>query len=1236
MKMIKKLIKDQKGLSLVELIVTVAIMALVSAGIATAVVSATRNYSRGNSEVDLQQEVQVITNILNNIVIDSIDATNPEGSTATLNVTSRNGDYYVIKCDGSNLSYTKTPVGGTTGEPETLSTYVTSFSANASSYNTDRTVVFNLGFVTTQNQREMKTSFTATSRNAETKDTAIQKLYSASIIAENLAVVEPNQTITIPFDVLVSGDAETSISYVCSAISSDSSVDVDTDFSLEDKKITFTAGPNEAHETITVSLKVEGMKDGAEVYNCPPFDITIKVRRVKAADPENGYKPFDIDGRPDNPQNDTSAGAVHRISVTRLDIQNPERYFAVSTDVDYVEPYKVKYSYSTVNYTGGVTLKNENTGETGTELIADRNDVISVTLGSTMKRGDKIIVTAVAAHSGYENGSAVNKSTHTYAYNYDEYIIQVSLFPAGSGYKRGIDEGEPAHGSIGSKYEKVYDYVTNGYLDLLTEMYAGNPNVLAAINGITSIDNFVSGISDKCGYSAFYSIGAPSNPGDPYGNHYLSETDGNGRTWLFSQYKTMGDDDSTGAYHFDKVGDTDVNEPITGKGGAMRLEPDKEYKLEFCAVLYTKEEVSLFNGLVTIPAGTILWPKYDKLLQLGFGGGTGGANFSFYQTNVGGVNYDIAGRMTDSDKNNIIDDGEKLSFMRQYDIDRGQITFKANTDLGITAGSPNAGKESDPLVLGTGLTMPERNILYDQMDWTGLALNAYQNRINGVVQINRNDGNGWVTLSNNVNTAVTTAEGGLKVENDNQGYKFTEYHEDNASPDLSCEFRLICDIVMNKYFIKDADGIFNDTYYPDTNGGNKYTYYYPDGTGNIYFVRYDIDSVPKMIFDYNYGGNRRIVPILDTNQHIYIDKPTRENFEFLGWYTRKIGGTKVFDGDQDKHQNDVSGYKILYAHWRQTAGDVTLTLNPNGGTVSPTSITFSVTGTISGLPTPTHTDTNLTFAGWYTTPYATKKIENGSNYNDLNGSEELFAIWVEAGKKYIYLDPGDGSCDVVRVEVTNNKVPTLPTPTKDGSKFQGWSSSDSNFNEVRAGNDYNNIQILYAFYQGAIALDGNGGTVNGDTLVAYTNGQIPNLPSASRDGYIFMGWWTSPSGGKKINSGDWDTSLAGQTVYARWGTRTYTSTAVTRTGNNNDHLYTFKITASGGIPIKSIVITVPSGDANRFDLSSCNGQNIGNHQYVLTDYNSNNDLIGAYTSKTFTLQIYSDSPIVISGINYSY
>ena len=423
MKMIRSFIKDHKGLSLVELIVTVAIMALVSAGIATAVVSATRNYSRGNSEVDLQQEVQVITNILNNIVIDSVDASNPS-DTSILNITASNGDYYVIKCDGSSLSYTKTSVSGGTSGTETLSTYVTSFSADASKYNTDRTVVFNLGFLTTQNQREMKTTFTATSRNAETKDTAIQKFYSATIIAETLAVVEPNQTIEIPFDVLVSGDADTTISYVCSAISSDSTISVDTDFSNEDKKIVFHAGPGEAHEKITVSLKVEGYVAGDpdEKYNALPLDIDIYVRRVKAADLANGYKPFDIDGAPDDPQNDTVAGAVHRISVNHLDIQNPERYFAISTDTDYVEPYSVKYSVSTVKYTGTVTLRNDDTGETGTELIADRDAHISVTLGSTMKRGDKIIVTAVAGHSGFEDGSAINKSTHTYAYNYDEYI----------------------------------------------------------------------------------------------------------------------------------------------------------------------------------------------------------------------------------------------------------------------------------------------------------------------------------------------------------------------------------------------------------------------------------------------------------------------------------------------------------------------------------------------------------------------------------------------------------------------------------------------------------------------------------------------------------------------------------------------------------------------------------------------------------------------------------------------
>ncbi|MCR5702476.1 MAG: type II secretion system GspH family protein, partial [Lachnospiraceae bacterium] len=650
MKKILNILKENKGLSLVELIATVAIMSIVSAGIAVAVISATRNYSRGNSEVDLQQEVQNITNILNNLVLDSIRVENPDGNHNVLNITSSDGSTYVISCDGASLNYTKTGY-----EPEVLSQYVTSFSADADSFLADRTVSFDLRFRTAKDEREMKTSFTSTSRNADTYDTAIKKLYSCSIVVDPIAVVEPNQTVTIPFDILVSGDAENTIIPENSAIATDSSLSVTESFSAAEKSIVFKAGTTEAHDSVTVKITVRGQKDGVEVYNVSE-NVVIKIRRVQKADPDIDYKPFDIYGAPLDLNNETGAGAIHEITVDRLDVQNAERYFAVPSDVDYVTPYKVKYIVSTVKYDlsnitfskngavqsgTSVTFQDEKGNETaGLVYDAEKEDVIDLKLAAKMDIGAKITVRAIACHAyngvnanGLEditNFTADNKSGIAYSYVYDKYEIIASLFPSGSGYKRGVEPpASPAHGAIETRDQKINDFVDNSFLDYLkstNETYA-----LFFSNYNDHVLPLKALLKEKCGYQAFYTIGAKKLPGDPYGNSYLEQTI-DGTKWYFSQYKVMTDSEDGGAYHFDKIGDADTTSPVQGAGGAMRLEPDQDYVLEFVAVLYAKDdivyEIPGASSLV-IPKGTILWPRYDKLMDLGFGGGTGGANMTF-------------------------------------------------------------------------------------------------------------------------------------------------------------------------------------------------------------------------------------------------------------------------------------------------------------------------------------------------------------------------------------------------------------------------------------------------------------------------------------------------------------------------------------------------------------------------------------------------------------------------------
>ena len=71
-----------------------------------------------------------------------------------------------------------------------------------------------------------------------------------------------------------------------------------------------------------------------------------------------------------------------------------------------------------------------------------------------------------------------------------------------------------------------------------------------------------------------------------------------------------------------------------------------------------------------------------------------------------------------------------------------------------------------------------------------------------------------------------------------------------------------------------------------------------------------------------------------------------------------------------------------------------------------------------------------------------------------------------------------------------------------------------------------------------ITFDANGGTVNPASLTTDANGKLPSLPTPSRNGYTFDGWFTAPSGGTQVTAASVFTKSI--TLYAQW---TYVSTS---------------------------------------------------------------------------------------------
>lgn len=67
-----------------------------------------------------------------------------------------------------------------------------------------------------------------------------------------------------------------------------------------------------------------------------------------------------------------------------------------------------------------------------------------------------------------------------------------------------------------------------------------------------------------------------------------------------------------------------------------------------------------------------------------------------------------------------------------------------------------------------------------------------------------------------------------------------------------------------------------------------------------------------------------------------------------------------------------------------------------------------------------------------------------------------------------------------------------------------------------------------------VTFRGNGGTPDTQTKTYTIGGTYGSLPSMTRTGYVFSGWWTTASGGTQVTSSNAVTTDATRTLYAHW------------------------------------------------------------------------------------------------------
>lgn len=155
--------------------------------------------------------------------------------------------------------------------------------------------------------------------------------------------------------------------------------------------------------------------------------------------------------------------------------------------------------------------------------------------------------------------------------------------------------------------------------------------------------------------------------------------------------------------------------------------------------------------------------------------------------------------------------------------------------------------------------------------------------------------------------------------------------------------------------------------------------------------------------------------------------------------------------------------------------------------------------------------------------------------------DSTIVIYVSKGRQKITVafDANGGQVSPTSVTVTYGATyGNLPTPTKTGCFFEGWYTALNGGTKITATTTVatTSAHTLYAKWNVnayVLTYDPNGGNVSiGSKTVEY-GVAYGALPTPTRDGYIFNGWFTAASGGSEVSSTT--TMGAGNTtIYAQW------------------------------------------------------------------------------------------------------
>ncbi|MCM1185499.1 MAG: type II secretion system GspH family protein [Lachnoclostridium sp.] len=406
MRFIKEKLKnfDNRGLTLVELVCSVAILGIIAMIVGSVLVVSADSYNRGSSEIQAQQEAQLVANQIDDLLIDATAEVKYEDETLTIK---QGGVTHTVTFEGDELYYSD----GTT--KQLMASGVADFNVDDSEFAERGYLKLNMNL--NRKSQTYESVFTITARN---KDTTEATKVIAAIHLPNELVLEPNQSYDLT--ATTSGLTNQSLSWSVVGSSDSSNTYVTPGSSSLTAKVHVGSG-----EMSRFKVKVTSTDLGANGAPMAQKIIDVYVRRVNQIDIAGNRVSGD----------DCKAGAQYSLTATVLGPSHA-KINGADYDVDYIDPGQASWSviegaaYASVSATGSMAA--------------------TVTLTADIPEGSQVVVQATALHpNGAQNaagewtnkasakaGSTVSYATVTNTYTIKKSHRHVPAEPEGGGWKR--------------------------------------------------------------------------------------------------------------------------------------------------------------------------------------------------------------------------------------------------------------------------------------------------------------------------------------------------------------------------------------------------------------------------------------------------------------------------------------------------------------------------------------------------------------------------------------------------------------------------------------------------------------------------------------------------------------------------------------------------------------------------------------------------------------------------------